>query len=116
MLQAINQTKDRMLAARVRVASSFIDRARGLLGTAFLAAGEGLWIKPCQGVHTLFMRYAIDVVHLDRNGKVIHCGTMGPWRLGAWIPRSVGVLELPAGTIERTETVVGDRIELKAVE
>jgi len=55
----------------VRTASTFLSRLVGLLGTAAIAEGEGLWIVPCRGVHTLGMRYPIDVAFLDARGVVV---------------------------------------------
>jgi uncharacterized protein len=98
----------RMLADRVALAVTRAARRKGLLGRDGLAAGEALWIAPCRGVHTVGMRFAIDVVALDDDGRVIDCvEKMGPWRLR--LPRrgTAGVLELAAGTLAVTGTRVG---------
>jgi uncharacterized protein len=60
----------RIVADRVTVASRRVDRAVGLLRRSHLDAGEGLWITPCHGVHTWFMRFTIDVLALDADGVV----------------------------------------------
>jgi uncharacterized protein len=111
-VRALNVSKGTEVAARVRTALSLMDRTIGLLGTDRLPDGEGLWLKPCRSVHTFFMRYPIDVLFIDQEGTVLRCGTLPPWRLSAWIRRAEGVLELPAGTAQRSRTVVGDRIEM----
>lgn len=59
------------------------------------------------------MRFPIDVLFLDREGLILHGGTLPPWKLSPWVRRSTGVLELPAGTLQRTGTEAGDRISLK---
>jgi uncharacterized membrane protein (UPF0127 family) len=108
-----NRTRNVELGRRVRVAGSLIDRAVGLLSTPELAVGEGMYLSPCQSIHTFFMRYPIDVLFLDDQGAVIRQETVRPWRISGWLKKSRGVLELAAGTITRTQTQVGDRIELK---
>lgn len=113
MLVASNTSRGLVLADRVRSADSFMSRVIGLLKTAFLAEGEGLWLSPCTSVHTFFMRYPIDVLFIDGDGRVLHSATMKPWRISRVLWKSRGVLELPAGTLERSKTKAGDRIEMQ---
>jgi uncharacterized protein len=68
-----------------------------------------LWIQPCRQVHTLFMRYTIDVVHLDRGGRVIEVEQLSPWRLGVYRGEAASVLELAAGEAARLGLEVGAR-------
>lgn len=77
------------------VAETFFERARGLIGHAPLASGEGLWIPHCNCVHTCFMRFAIDVTFFDRRGeKVKVVRNVRPWRLWVWGGwRAASVLE-----------------------
>lgn len=89
-----------------------MSRLKGLLGTRSLPDGEGLWIQPCQSVHTFFMRYPIDVLFLNKEGSVIYATTLAPWRMSRWVRGANGVLELPAGTLNRTQTQIGNRIRL----
>jgi uncharacterized protein len=112
-LRALNTSKNVALAVRVRSAKSLIHRTVGLLGTSQLPEGEGLWLAPCPSIHTFFMRYPIDVVFLDAAGTVLYQATLPPWRITRFVAHSRGALELSAGTLQRTQTVVGDRIELK---
>ncbi len=114
-LHVRNVTRDADLGQKVRVASSFMRRAVGLLSASSLGTGEGLWISPCSSVHTLFMRFPIDILFLDSEGLVLDGSTVVPWRISTWVRRSRGVLEIPAGTIKKTGTRVGDRIEMKGV-
>jgi uncharacterized membrane protein (UPF0127 family) len=98
----------RLLADRVALAVTRAARRRGLLGKDGLGRGEALWIAPCRGVHTMWMRFAIDVVALDGDGRVIDCvEDMAPWRLR--LPRwgTAGVLELAAGTLAAAGTRIG---------
>jgi len=106
-----NVTRGTVLATRLEVADSGAKRNKGLLGRKGLAAGEGLWIVPCESVHTFFMKFAIDLVYLDRKNrikKVRHA--VGPWRLSACLSAH-SILELPAGTIESTQSERGDTLE-----
>ena len=102
-----------VMANRVTIASRRLERAVGLLGRRHLDVGEALWITPCHGVHTWFMRFSIDVVAMDANGVVVDTvSTMKPWRMR--LPRrgAVSVLELPAGTLLSVPTKIGRRIEI----
>lgn len=101
------------LGQKVRVATTFLDRAVGLLSTNSLGTGEGLWISPCKSIHTFFMRYPIDVLFLDAKGTVLNKRTLRPWRISGWHAKSEGVLELAAGAVRRSGTQEGDRIEMK---
>lgn len=85
-------------------------RFRGLLGRPALGDGakEGLLLVPCNSVHTFWMRYALDIVFLDANARVLgwHCG-LKPWRAKAlWRARQT--LELAAGGLERLRPVPGE--------
>jgi uncharacterized protein len=115
-VKAINVSKSADLAVRVRVASSFVHRAVGLLGTASLPPSEGLWITPCKTVHTFFMQYPIDIAVLDEKGTVIDQTTLAPWRTSHWHKQARSILELSAGVLARSRTTVGDRIEFKESE
>jgi hypothetical protein len=106
-----NVTRGTVLATRLEVADSGPKRNKGLLGRKGLAAGEGLWIVPCESVHTFFMQFAIDLVYLDRKNMVrkVRKGVQ-PWRLSACLTAH-SILELPAGIINDTQTECGDLIE-----
>jgi uncharacterized membrane protein (UPF0127 family) len=81
------------------------------LGKRGLEPGTGLFIIPSQAIHTVAMRFAIDVVFVDRNWRVIHVRpAMVPFRMTGLHWKARGVLELPAGVIAQTSTVVGDQL------
>ena len=112
-LIARNLDTGRVVADRVAVADTRATRAVGLLTRSGLEPGEALWIVPSRGVHTCWMRFAIDVVALDDRGIVVDQVTaLKPWRIR--LPRrgTAGVLELPAGALDATGTKIGHRIEL----
>ena len=110
--QALNLTRGTLLAARLEKAHTGAARRKGLLGRECLLPGHGLWIAPCESVHTFFMRFPIDLVYLDRNLQVKKvCHSVGAWRLSACFSAH-SVLELPAGTVLATRTERGDRLEI----
>ncbi len=99
------------IARSLEVAATRAARRRGLMGRDSLAPGDALWIVPSRGVHTCGMRFAIDVVALDARGVVVDVVTdLRPWRLRLPRPGTLGVLELPAGTVRMSRTRLGHRI------
>jgi uncharacterized membrane protein (UPF0127 family) len=106
-----NLTRQVVLAHRVEVADHGAARRKGLLGRDGLAAGEGLWIVPCESVHTFGMKFPIDLVYLDRDKKVKKVRNNVPrWRVSACLS-AYSVVELAAGTILKTQTRPGDNLE-----
>src|ERR1700723_1812879 len=106
-----NLTRQTVLAHSVEVAEHSAARRKGLLGRSSLAAGEGLWIVPCESVHTFGMKFPIDLVYLDRNKTVKKVrSAVPPWRLSACLSAH-SVIELASGTIRSTETSPGDNLE-----
>lgn len=117
--QAFNQTRQVYLATQLAVADTHWTRLRGLLGTSpsDFRNGCGIWILPCRGVHTLAMRFPIDVVYLDRERTVIHVEhDLKPWRFAVVRMQAASVLELPCKTLTDTGTVVGDKIDISLKE
>ncbi len=111
-----NLTKNVQIASDVEVADSPWTRMRGLIGRKDLAPGKGLWIQPSEGVHTIGMAFPIDVVYLDRDHRVLKVyHSLPPFRIGAVSMKTRSVLELPAGTLSRTQTTVGDILEFQPV-
>jgi len=97
----------------VDLADTSSKRRVGLLRHERLESGTGLWIVPCESVHTFFMKFPIDLVYVDRKKrvkKVRHA--VPPWRLSACLTAH-SVLELPAGTVEKTGTRPGDELVIE---
>ena len=106
-----NATREVWLASKVEVADRFLRRLVGLLGRASLSREHGLLITRCDSIHTIGMRFPIDVVFVGRDlrvGKTVE--TLKPFRVVFPVRRAVAVLELPAGTIRQTRTQVGDQL------
>lgn len=107
-----NATRNVVLSDRTRVANTMVTRLVGLLSTKSLGEGEGLWIEPCNSIHTWFMKFTIDAVFLDKQGSVVKLAPrMKPWKLTSIARKARGVLELPEGVIEKSGTQVGDQVE-----
>lgn len=84
------------------------------MGRRSLPEDFGLIIRPCGSIHMFFMVVPIDVLHLDKAGRVVRIlSSIKPWRLGPLVRGSKWVVELPAGTAERTGTMKGDTIEVQ---
>ena len=114
----VNLTRGTTLADRTEYARGPWRRLVGLLGRATLASGEGIIFTPCIGLHTIGMRFPIDLVYLRRTmsegpGAVVERlrADLRPYRIAP--ARADLVLELPAGTIATTVTSIGDELELR---
>jgi uncharacterized membrane protein (UPF0127 family) len=102
-----------VLADRADIANTSATRRRGLLKHTSLEPGEGLWIAPCEGVHTFGMKFPIDVIFLSKKKQVLKiCHVMVKRRI-AFNLLAHSVLELPAGTLAETGTVKGDQLEFE---
>lgn len=116
MLTAVVARTGEPVANRVQAARGPIGRLRGLLGRDGLPLGSALLIDPCNGVHTAGMRFAIDLLFLDRAGRVVRMAhEVPPWRFIPFVRRASRVLELPAGTLVAAEVEVGDVVSIDAV-
>jgi hypothetical protein len=115
--QIINESTGEVLASRAEVASSFWRRGVGLLGRTDWSASDGLVIAPCNSIHCFFMSLTIDVVYLDRGGKVLRVvPKLRPWRIGPLVWSAHSVVELPLGTTTATNCQPGHRLVIKPVE
>lgn len=118
-LKVRNRTRNTSVAEAADVADSSEKRRTGLLKHGGLAPGEGLWIVPCEAVHTFGMKFAIDVLFLskrrkpDGTVKVLKVREAMPKRRIAMKLTAHSVLELPAGRARETGTQKGDELELE---
>jgi uncharacterized membrane protein (UPF0127 family) len=110
-----NASKGVVLANRALLADTFVGRLKGLLGRKNLPKGEGLIIEPCSGVHTIGMRFSIDVLFLDVENRVIGLRRgIRPYRFTRLFRKARRVVELPVSTIDDSRTDVGDSISIEA--
>lgn len=95
--------KGKRLFTDVRVANTFRKRFFGLMGRKRMGADEALLLIGCSGIHTCFMRFAIDVVYLDADYKVLYRQTVAPWRIGRFVKGAKHVVEVAKGKAEAIE-------------
>jgi uncharacterized membrane protein (UPF0127 family) len=121
MMRAINQTRGNVLCARLEEAGGCGGQARGLLGRAGIEPDQGLLFvrqrfEPFMLMHMFFMRFAIDIVFLDRDDRVIRISSrLKPWRVSPLVFAARKALELAAGAAARSDTAVGDQIRFTAI-
>jgi uncharacterized protein len=105
-----NQTRGTVLGDAIDLADTSEKRR---LKHNHLDPGAGLWIVPCESVHTFFMKFTIDLVYVDRKHKVRKVRHSVPaWRLSACLTAH-SILELPPGTAQQTGTQAGDQLEIE---
>jgi uncharacterized membrane protein (UPF0127 family) len=113
--QIVNISKGIDIASKAQIAASMGQRIKGLLGRAGLEPDEAMVLKPCTSVHTIFMRFPIDVLFLDKNMQIIRLiQNMPPYRLSPFVWASHLAIELPAGKISQTNTQLGDRVRIQS--
>jgi uncharacterized protein len=112
-----NKSKETFLAFRVKVADSILGRLVGLLGKRSLEPDGGVWICPANAIHTIGMLFSFDLVLIDKDFKVVGVREMvRPFRLTRPNFRAESVLELPAHTIFKSRTEVGDQLVIERYE
>jgi uncharacterized membrane protein (UPF0127 family) len=116
-MELINRDNGQTIASYVHEAYSFFKRLKGLLFTEKLPRGCALHIRPCRSVHTFFMKYTIDVLHLDEQDCIVGVEhKMPPGKFGRMNRKASSVVELPAGTIEQTKTEIGHHVRFEKSE
>ncbi len=109
----VNERTGRVVASAVEIAGTSEARRRGLLGRDSLDPSAAMIIAPCSSIHTFFMRFVIDVVFVDRGGRVLKIvRDVKPWRI-ALSARAYAVVELNGGAAERGELKLGDQLLLR---
>jgi uncharacterized protein len=119
MMRAINRTRRTVLCERLEDAGGLAGQSRGLLGRDRLADGQGMLFvagrfTPFMWMHMFFMRFAIDIVFLDRDGRVLKIDReLKPWRLSSLVFGARRALELRAGAAEKSRTQAGDVVVIE---
>ena len=114
-LRVTNRRSGQLLTSRAGIANTSELRRRGLLKHTSLEAGDGLWIAPCEAVHSFGMKFTIDVIYLSKQKIVLKIRPNMVKRRISLCLRAHSVLELPAGMIAKTGTLVGDQLDFEKV-
>ena len=115
-LALTNSRNDRIVARALMPAFDSASRRKGLLQRDFLPEGSALIIAPSNAVHTFFMRFAIDIAFVAKDGRVLKLRRdVRPWRIAAaW--RAFAVVELPVGALERAGVQRGDTLRIEGID
>src|SRR5262245_4836143 len=114
VIALVNQRTDEALAQHVEVAVTRRARRKGLLGRNCLGASCALILAPCVAIHTMFMRFDIDAVFVDDDGRAVKVVRgLAPWRIAADVTAHA-VVELAAGSLTERDVTIGDRLYLLA--
>jgi uncharacterized membrane protein (UPF0127 family) len=106
-----------VLAEALERPRTFVGRGLGLMFRSSLPAGRGIWIAPCAGIHTFFMRFPIDAVFLDRRQRVVRvCRGLAAWRMVPLVRGAHSVVELPAGTVDGLALPPGEQLGVESRE
>jgi len=109
-----NTTREVYLAESAGMATNLISRGLGLMFRPILPEGSGLVLIPGGQIHMFFMRFPLDVIHVNKHGAIVRIVQgIKPWRIGPFVRKCQLVVELPAGTIARTGTTEGDSIAIE---
>ena len=112
----INLSKNTWLATKVKKADKFFTRLVGLLKRRKLGPEEALWLVPSKGIHTIGMKFSVDVIFLDKEKRVTNLiSNLAPCRATGFYLGAHSVVELPDGMIKKSHTEVGDQVEVSLV-
>lgn len=106
-----NQDQADLLIPQLEQANEFLSRGKGLLGRKKLEPDQALWIKPCNNIHTFFMKFPIDCVFLDKKMQISQiCENVKPFRIVGPYWKAKSVVEFPAGSAEKWKLKLGDQL------
>lgn len=112
-MRVLNLTQNTCIADNARLADTFLSRLVGLLNRRSLEPQEALIITRCQSIHMFFMRFAIDVIFMDRNFVVVGVApNIKPFRLSPLFISAYYAVEIPTGIISASHTRPGDQLKL----
>ncbi|RLL47153.1 DUF192 domain-containing protein [Oceanobacillus piezotolerans] len=112
-MKLVNVETNEVIAEHVKGAYTFWSRFKGLMLTESMPENAALHISPCTAIHTFFMKYSIDILYLDKEKKIVGIEKdLEPGKVGKKWMNAKSVIELPAGTMDKTSTVMGQRVVL----
>jgi len=116
LYRVVNATRQRILAEPAKISTGSLGRALGLMFTKSMDAGTGLILEPCNSIHMFWMNYAIDAIFLDKNVRVVGLvQEIKPWRTSKMFLHATTCVELPAGTIAKSDTRIGDTLIIQEI-
>ncbi len=111
----VHKPSGKTILTQVKYANSFLDRTIGLMFIPEMKGFDGLILEPCNSIHNFFVRFAIDVVFMDRDNKVVKIiRNFKPWRVSGIYLKAKKVLEMEAGKLD-SDVQVGDELEVRGV-
>ncbi len=114
LITIINKSNNKIIGNKIAHANNFVTRFFGLMGKKALNEEEGLLITPCNSIHMMFMKFPLDIIFLDKQFKIVYViESLKPWRVSPVIFKAQSVIELPEGTISRSESKVDDTLEIE---
>ena len=112
-MKLMSRSNNTTLAENLVFADSFWSRAVGLLGKKSLPETEALWIRRCNSIHTFFMQFPIDVVFVDKTGRVHELReNVPPYRIIAPVWKASDTIEFKAGTVKKIGIKTGDEVHV----
>lgn len=106
-----NISNKNLICQNASLADTPLSRIVGLLKRESLSSDEGMVITHCRSIHMFFMRFAIDVIFIDKNSRIVGLvKSIKPFRMSPYFFKACSAIELAAGTIEKTKTLIGDQI------
>ncbi len=113
-MKVLNTARQTVVSDNLVIAKTFWARLVGLLDRSTLPEGEGLFISSCQGIHMFFMKFPIDVIFINKDKTVVGIvENIKPFEMSPMFWKASDAIELPAGTVQKSRTVLGDVLEIK---
>ena len=113
--QLYNLDQQTVLVRQLEIARDSRARNRGLIGHAPLGAGQGMMIKPCRWIHTFRMSFAIDVIYVGKEGRVVAITEdLPPKRIDRPVLRARFVVEMAAGATRASGLQIGHRLQVRS--
>jgi uncharacterized protein len=110
-VEVINESNAGALLVKAEVADTFFRRLKGLLGRRELPAGRGMLLKPANSIHTIGMKFAIDVIFTDREGTILKIiEKMPPGKISPLVKGAHCVIETAGGELAKSNPAIGDRL------
>ena len=108
-MRIVNESKKSTIANYVILADTFFGRLKGLMFRRNLDIGEGLMLSPCNMIHTFGMRFNLDIIFLSKDNVVLYIiENFPPGKSSPMIHKANRVIELPVGTLKKSDTKLGD--------